>query len=53
MALNGNYSIKSSNIALLLKQKQMLTRLSKFLSEFPLHEGFGRITRINFTRSRI
>ena len=35
MTLDGNYSTKSSNIALLLKQKQMLTRLSKFLSQFP------------------
>ena len=35
MAFNGNYSVKSSNIVLLLEKKQMLTGLSKFLSEFP------------------
>ena len=47
MAFNGNYSVKSSNIVLLLEKKQMLTGLSKFLSEFPQLEGFGLITRVN------
>ena len=38
---------KPSNMALLLEKKQMLTRLCKFLSEFPRLEGFGLITRVN------
>ena len=34
MAFNDNYLAKSSNIALLLEKKQLLTRLSKVSSEF-------------------
>ena len=47
MAFNGNCSMKSSNIRLLLKKKQILTRLSKFSSEFPQLEGLGLITHAN------
>ena len=39
--------MKPSKIALLLEKKQMLTRLSKFSSEFPRLKGFGLITHVN------
>ena len=48
MAFKGNYLMKSSNKALQLEKKQMLTRLSKFSSEFPQLEGCDLITHINF-----
>ena len=53
LAFNGNCLTKSLNIALLLKQKQMLTIYSKLSSEFPRLEGFGLITHINFTHLHV
>ena len=47
IAFISNCSKKPSNLALLFEMKQMLTRLSKFLSEFSRLEGFGLITRVN------
>ena len=47
MAFHGNCSMKRSNIALILEKKEMLTRLSKFSSEFPPLDGFGLITHVN------
>ena len=47
MAFNGNCSMKPSNIALLLKKKQMLIIFRKFSSEFPRLKGFNLITRVN------
>ena len=35
IAFNGNYSTKSLNMVLLLEKKDVLTRLSKFSSQFP------------------
>ena len=47
MAFNSNCSTKPSNITLLLEKKQMLTWLSKLLSEFPQLKGLGLITHVN------
>ena len=52
MLLNGvkqqllNETFQYSTITHTLKET-MLTRLSKFLSEFPQLEGFGLITHVN------
>ena len=44
---NGNCSTIPSNVALLLEKKKMLTRLSKFSSEFTRLKKFGLIPCVN------